>query len=82
MFAFDEVGDEERDDFFGELVGTEVVGAACGDDVHVKSVVVGAGEHVAAGFAGAVGAVGLKRSFFGEELVAVFEGETAVDLVG
>ncbi len=82
FFAFHQIGDEERDQFFGEMVWAVVVAAAGDQHGHVEGVEIGADQAIGGGFAGAVGAVGLERRFFGEfELGPIF-GQRAVDFVG
>jgi len=51
FFAFDQVGDEEGNQFFGEMVWAVVIAAARDEDRHVERVEIGAHEAIAGGFA-------------------------------
>jgi len=66
-------------EFFGELVGAVVVGAARDGNGHFEGVAIGAHHHVGARLRSTIGTVGLQRRFFGE--VAGF-AERAIDFVG
>ncbi len=55
QLVVERLDDHERDQFFRELVGAVVVGAARHDDVLAKGVVAGEGEKVGAGFACGIG---------------------------
>ena len=82
LLALEQVGDEQGDDLFGELVGAKVVGAAGDEDVEAKGVVVRSYQKVAGGFGGGVGTGGVDGGRFGEFQVRAVERELAVDLVG
>ena len=66
FFAFHQIGDEQRDELFGEMIRAVVVAAARDQDGQSEGVEVGPHQAVGGGFAGAVGAVGGERGFFGE----------------
>jgi len=72
--------DEQRNQFFGEVVGTVVVGAVGGEHRQAVAVVPGAHQVIAGGLAGAVGAVGLVGVLLGEGWLTGLEA--AIDLVG
>ena len=72
--AVADVVDEERDEFFRELVGAVVIRAVGHQRGHAVGVVIGAYEVVAAGLGGAVGAVGIVLGGLQEEFAAVGGG--------
>ena len=65
-FASQRVDNHQRNELFGEVQRAIVVAAVGGEHRQAVGVVVGAGQMVAGGFAGAVGAVGLIGFGFGE----------------
>ncbi len=78
-FSGERVVDDERDEFFGEVVGSVVIGAVGGEDGESVGVVIGSNEVIAGGFAGRVRAVRHVAVGFGEGGIGGFEG--AVDFV-
>ena len=74
------VGDEQRDQLLGELVGAIVVRAAGDHRIQPVRVVGGADQEIGPGLAGGVGAVGRQRRGLGERRVV--GPERAIDLVG
>src|SRR5262245_54777665 len=72
------VGDEERDQLFGKLVGTVVVRTSRDDRRYAEGGGVGLDERIGSGLARGVGARGVR----GPVLGGVSLGDAAVDLVG
>ena len=79
-FALEGVEDHQRDQLFGEVVGTVVVRAVGRQRGEAVGVLVGADEVVAGGLGGGVGGVGFEVVVFGEGRST--QRERAVDLVG
>ena len=69
--AVTDIVDEQRNQFFGELIGAVVVGAVGHDGRHAVGVVKGPHKVVTAGLAGAVGTVRIVFGGFPEEFLAV-----------
>ena len=78
MLVVDEVGDEQRDDLLGEVVGPVVVAAPGDREVESMGAEVAASQQVAAGLRGRIRRVGLERP----RLVPRALGNGSVDLVG
>src|SRR5690348_7259172 len=77
--AGESVGDGERDEFFGKLIGTVVVGAAGNQDRLAMGVKGGAHQEVGAGLGSGIRGIGGEGAGFGE---AAFVAERAVHFVG
>ena len=71
--------DDDRDEFFRELVGAVVVGAIGGDHRQAVGVVIGAHQQVAGGLAGGVGRIGRVGRGFGK---IAGRAQAAIDFIG
>ena len=77
--VLDQVGNEQRNDLFGKLVGTVIVRAARGDRGETERVALRSHQEIGRRLRRRVGAVGRDRRLFGEKACG---SEAAVNFVG
>ncbi len=61
FLAFDQIRDEQRNDFFGELIRPEIIRAACDARVQSEGLVIRTHDQIARRFAGSIRAVGANQ---------------------